>query len=177
MRLCRKSEQLHQCSGQWRAMATATATAMGNSSISNGNGNNIKRVYTMSDQLICQLLGGTDAYTHTHTRAHNACESSSPCSDPPPAGGHAVAAVTAGQCTAGMPQRLSLSTIAGWPPRYCCGFLFTVFREAQAEKESLHTFRCAPAVIIQYSRMMSGKGRQCDAMFSFCLFVRIVRAA
>lgn len=53
-------------------MATPTATAMGNSSISNGNGNNIKRVYTMSDQLICQLLGGTDAYTH------NACESSSP---------------------------------------------------------------------------------------------------
>lgn len=50
------------------ATATATATAMGNSSISNdnGNGNNIKRVYTMSDQLICQLLGGTDAYTHTH---------------------------------------------------------------------------------------------------------------
>lgn len=47
---------------------------MGNSSISNGNGNNIKRVYTMSDQLICQLLGGTDAYTHTHTPR----ESSSP---------------------------------------------------------------------------------------------------
>lgn len=138
------------------------ATAMGNSSISNGNGNNIKRVYTMSDQLICQLLGGTDAYTHTHT--HTQCLwIILPCTEPPPAGGHAVAAlaaVTAGQCTAGMPQRLSLSTIAGWPPRYCCGFLFTVFREAQAEKESLHSFRCAPAVIIQYSCMMSGKGRQ-----------------
>lgn len=103
------------------------------------------------------------AWGHRRMHTHIACESTSHLLLLPPLGGHAVAAVaavTAGQCTAGMPQRLSLSTIAGWPPRYCCGFLFTIFREAQAEKESLHTFRYAPAVIIQYSCMISGKGNQ-----------------
>lgn len=39
----------------------------------NDNGNNIKRVYTMSDQLICQLppdLSCTPPHTHTHWHTH-----------------------------------------------------------------------------------------------------------